>query len=80
MVKEFEHPLARRAKVWVARDRDGGERNLLVVVTTLALDAEHKGYNAKHLDRLNGAIVEFLAHAPDLSGYVIVNRLKDWDA
>ena len=80
MAKEFEHPLARRAKVWVARDRDGAEKKFLVVVTTLALDASHKNFNAKHLHRLEAAIVEFLAQAPEIAGYVIVNRLKDWDA
>jgi hypothetical protein len=80
MGKEFKHPLARRAKVWVAQDRDRGERNLLVVVTTLVLDAAHKSFNSESIARLKGAIGEFMAETPEIAGYVMINRLKDWDS
>ncbi len=80
MSKDFEHPLARKAKVWKAKMRDGAERDLLIAVTTLELDPKADGYIAKHVERLTKEIEAYLAATPELAGYVLVNRPKDWDA
>jgi len=79
MSKEFKHPLARRAKVWAAKTREGAQQNLLIVVTTLELDPEREAFSQKHFDRLAKAAEEFVAATPDLQGYALVNRGKDWD-
>lgn len=76
----FKHPLARKAKVWTAKTREGGEKRLLIVVTTLDLHPADKGYNDAHVGRLTQAIEDFVAAKADLDGYALVNRPKDWDA
>ena len=40
----FSHPLARSARVFTARNNDGGEYRVLSIVTTLELDAESHDY------------------------------------
>jgi predicted lipoprotein with Yx(FWY)xxD motif len=78
MSKTFKHPLARKATVAKLHAREGGEKDLLIVVTTLELDAAAEGFNAKNVERLNDAAKTFLAEAKDLAGYVLVNRAKEW--
>ena len=80
MTKEFRRPLARKAKIWPARTREGMEQTLLIVVTTLELDAKHEAYSKRHVDRLAAAVEEFVANAPGVSGFALVNRPKDWEA
>jgi len=80
MTSEFKHPLARRAKVWTAKTREGGDQNVLVVVTTLELDAKVEAFSKKHVERLTKAIEEFVASEPEIASYALVNRPKDWDA
>lgn len=80
METAFKHPLARRATTTSLRLRDGGEHTLLVVVTTLELDAAARRFSKKNFDRLHAAAQAFVAAAPELFGYVIVNRPKEWDA
>ena len=79
MTKEFKHPLARRAKVWAAKTRDGADQKLLIVVTTMELDPEKDAYSQKHFDRLAKAAQEFVAETPDVDGYIIASRAKDWE-
>ena len=79
MKKPFKHPLARNATTAKARRRGGGEDEMLVIVTTLELDVEAKGFNAKNVERLHAAAQAFLAEAEHLAGYALVNRPKDWD-
>ena len=79
MSKVFKHPLARRATVTKLRDRGGAERDILVIVTTLELDAADKAYNAKNVERLHDAARAFLADSAELTGYTVVNRPKEWD-
>ncbi len=78
MSKTFKHPLARNATTAKAHRLQGGEETLLVVVTTLELDPKAEGFSAKNVARLRKAAEEFVAEAGDLSGYVIINRAKDW--
>jgi hypothetical protein len=74
----FEHPLARKAKVWKARSKGGKDQRLLVVVTTLTLGAEQKGFNERNFKRLSQAASEFVSRNSGLDGYVLINRAKDW--
>lgn len=80
MTKEFKHPLARKAKIWATKTREGADQRLLIAVTTLELDPKNEAFSQKHFDRLAKAAEEFVAETPDLAGYAIVNRPKDWDA
>jgi hypothetical protein len=79
MSKVFKHPLARKATTTKFRQRDGGEHELLVIVTTLELDPAADGFSAKNVERLHDAAKAFVAETGPLAGYVIVNRPKDWD-
>jgi hypothetical protein len=80
METAFKHPLARRATITSLRQRDGGEHPLLVIVTTLDLDPEAKRFSKKNFDRLHAAAHAFVAATPDIFGYSVVNRPKEWDA
>jgi hypothetical protein len=75
---EFSHPLARGAKVWPLKNRDGAEQHLLVILTTLVLDPEIERYRPKTVDRLSRAAHEFIAESPDLAGFSLINRFRDW--
>lgn len=75
---EFSHPLARGAKVWPLKNRDGAEQYLLVILTTLVLDPKSERYSPKTVDRLSRAAQEFIAELPDLSGFSLINRFRDW--
>ena len=78
MQKLFKHPLARKATTTKVRRRQGEEETLLVILTTMDLDAKAKGFSQKNFDRLNGAAQSFLAEAEDVTGYTIINRPKEW--
>jgi hypothetical protein len=80
MNKVFKHPLARRATVATAHPRKGGEQKMLLIVTTLELDPKSKGFSASNVERLHDAAKAHLAEAPDLGGYLIVDRPKEWNA
>jgi hypothetical protein len=80
MSKAFKHPLARKATTATLRRGGGAEESVLVVVTTLELDAAAKGFNRKHVDRLNEAAAEFVAEHKGVAGFVLINRPKEWDA
>jgi hypothetical protein len=75
----FSHPLARAAKAWPANTKLGKMRNMLVIVTTLALDPKSKSYKKKMVDRLSLAAEEYLSQNPRaVSGFILVNRVRDW--
>jgi cob(I)alamin adenosyltransferase len=80
MTPEFKHPLARRAKVWSSKTRDGVAQPLLVIVTTLALDDKDEDYRKKLVDKLDKAASDYVAQSPELAGFVLVNRPKEWGA
>ena len=56
----FIHPLARGAKVWTAKSGDEGEQRILVIVTTIPLDSQHKGYKKSLVEKLSWAAREHL--------------------
>ena len=76
----FAHPLARKAKVWPLRSQDGSERRVLVVITTLVLDPKSEDYKKKLVDRLSDAVSLHLTTAPEADGFILLNRMREWDA
>ena len=77
---EFSHPLARAAKVWPAKTRSGEAQRMLVVVTTLALDPKNRRYKKKMVGRLSRAAEKFVVESAETAGFMLINRLRDWDA
>ncbi len=75
---EFSHPLARAAKIWSLKSVKGPDQNVLVIVTTMALDAESKSYKPKLVERLTTAARDYLATSEDATSFVLVNRLREW--
>ena len=76
---DFTHPLARGAKVWEAKLRNGETKKILVIVTNAELDSEKKKYNAENIDRLVSAAETFMDEHAGVDGYVLANRLRDWE-
>jgi len=72
----FTHPLARGARIWTAHV--GAPKRMLVVVTTLELDPNHKGYKKKLVDDLSAAAAEYLSSSGGADGYCLINRLREW--
>ena len=73
LTREFSHPLARAARVWTARNLDGSEQRVLVIVTTMELDPAGRHYKKKLAEKLSHAASEHLAQSSDASAFVIVN-------
>jgi hypothetical protein len=76
----FSHPLARAAKSWPGPQHNDNQRTP-IVVTTLALDPESKRYKKKMVARLASAAQEYVdANSKDASGFILINRMRDWGA
>jgi hypothetical protein len=78
MPASFNHPLARGACLRTAVSLDGAERPMLVVITTLELDQAQRDYKKTYVDRLSRAAEDHLSGFPNVAGFVLVNRLRDW--
>jgi hypothetical protein len=76
----FSHPLARGAKVWTAKAHDGSEQRVLVIVTTIPLEPDEKGYKKSLVERLSRAAREHLADSNEASSFMLVHRLREWSA
>ncbi len=74
----FVHPLARASKVWTAKGADDSEHKVLVIVTTIPLDAEHKGYKKSLVEKLARSARDYLAESKEAGSFVMINRLRDW--
>ncbi|WP_374546187.1 hypothetical protein [Rhodoblastus sp.] len=74
----FSHPLAKKAKIWRMQSRDGSERRVLVVVTTLVLDPDNEKYKQKLVDRLSEEARAYIAEQDGVTDFVLINRLKEW--
>ena len=74
----FSHPLARSAKVWTAKALDGGEQRVLIIITTVPLEPNDKGYKKSLVDRLSRAARDYLADSKEASSYVLASRMRDW--
>ncbi len=76
----FSHPLARAAKVWTAKTHDGGEQRVLVIVTTIPLEPNDKGYKKSLVERLSRAARDYLADSKDAASFLLMSRMRDWKA
>ena len=76
----FSHPLARAAKVWTAKANDGSEQRVLVVITTIPLEPDEKGYKKSLVERLGRAAHDYLADSKEASSFVLASRMRDWKA
>jgi hypothetical protein len=74
----FAHPLARAAKVWTAKGADDSEQRILVIVTTIPLETDHKGYKKSLVEKLTRAAREYLAESKDAGSFVLVSRPREW--
>ena len=74
----FSHPLARGAKVWTAKAQDGAEQRVLVIVTTIPLEPDDKGYKKSLVERLSRAAHDYLVDSNEASSFLLVSRLRDW--
>jgi len=75
----FSHPLARGAKVWPAVLLDGKTQHFLVIVTTIELDPNSKRYHEEMVERLSQAAQDYLDDSSEADGFILMNRLRDWD-
>jgi hypothetical protein len=71
---KFSHPLARGAKFGRVETLDNGADDVLVVVTTLNLDPNHKKHKPDKIQRLRDAAREFLKEkAPGVNKMLLLN-------
>jgi hypothetical protein len=75
----FTHPAARGAKVWTAKLKSGETKTLLIVMTNAELNKEKKKYNEFVVDPLVLAIEEYIHDNDHIDGYVLANRMRDWE-
>jgi len=53
---------------------------MLVVVTTIALGPGVKGFKERLVEELSRAANEYLMASPEAAGFVLINRMRDWNA
>jgi len=75
----FSHHLARGAKVCTANLRDGRKEKILLIITTAQLNPDHKKYKEENIRRLSEAAVDYLEQTNEADGFMLANRLKDWE-
>lgn len=75
----FNHPAARGAKIWTTKLKSGETKQILVVVTNAELNRDKKRYNGDVIEKLIVAIEEFISDSGDIDGYLLANRLRDWE-
>ena len=51
---------------------------MLIIVTTIELDPVSKRYKKNLVERLSHAAQEYLADSAMASGFVLVNRFRNW--
>ena len=66
--------------MWTAKGQDGGEQRVLVIVTTIPLEPNDKGYKKSLVERLSRAAHDYLADSKEAASYLLLNRLRDWKA
>ena len=75
----FTHPLARGAKVWSANLAGGDTKRVLVIVTSAELDPSNRKYKPEHIDRLSEAARDYLKETGAAEGFLLANRMRDWE-
>lgn len=52
---------------------------ILVVITTLQLDKDHKSYKSDKVDRLSDAAKQWVQeHSGEASDFMLIGRPRDW--
>ena len=75
----FTHPLARTAHVGSTAGTTGEVRHILVIITGLHLDKEHKKYKEEPVQRLSDAARSWLEdHPGEAVDFMLMNRPKRW--
>jgi hypothetical protein len=75
----FTHPLARAAHVASTAGMKGKVRHILVIITGLQLDKEHKKYKEESIKRLSDAARDWLEdHSNEAGDFMLMNRPKKW--
>ena len=64
--------------MWTAKAHDGAEQRILVIVTTIPLDAGEKGYKKSLVERLSRAARDYLADSNEAASFMLMHRLRDW--
>ena len=75
----FEHPLARKARVFPFTSPDGRETQILVVATTVPLDPKDERYRKSLVERLSEAARDYLTQSNQATWFVLISgKPKDW--
>lgn len=75
----FSHPLARDAHIWSTGGKKSKSKPMLVIITTLALDKDHKNYKADKVAKLREAASQWIDENEDSAvDYIVMNRPKKW--
>ena len=75
----FTHPLARAAHVGSTAGAKGKVRRILVIITGLQLDKDHKKYKEESIKRLSdGAKAWLEEHPGEAADFMLMNRPKKW--
>lgn len=76
---DFTHPAARGAKVWTAKLKTGETKKILLIVTNAELNEDKKKYKPDIVSQLVSSAEEFMEEHGDIDGYVLANRMRDWE-
>ena len=77
----FTHPLARASHVGSTAGVKGKVRHILVIITGLQLDKEHKKYKEEPIKRLSDAARSWLENNPgEAMDFMLMNRPKKWES
>lgn len=66
--------------MWTARGKDDSEQRVLVIVTTVKLDPDERGYKKSLVDKLSRAARDHLEESKEAESFMLLNRLRDWRA
>ncbi len=75
----FTHPLARTAHVGSTAGLEGKVRRVLVIITGLQLEKEHRNYKESQIKRLSDAAQSWMGEHPEAAeDFMLMNRPKKW--
>jgi hypothetical protein len=74
----FSHPFAKDAKVVVVTKPSGADRLVLAVLTGIDLDRKGRWHSRAAIEKLSAAIRGYLAESGEAAGYVLIDRLPEW--
>jgi hypothetical protein len=74
----FEHPLARKARVFPFTSPDGREAQILVVATTVPLDPKDERYRKSLVERLSEAARDYVTQSNEATWFVLIAGKPNW--